>query len=145
MASNQEKEEQRQQMAASVIELGVFLCTNLKELSDTHAKNQNVLTAYCETTENPDEEICQAYKEKAEESQQALDFVSKYYADVIVQSKQLYEEKLIERQQVRVKDLLQNRGNKQATRYVDIFWQSLKNYYKTDKVERSTWLQQCAQ
>ncbi len=142
LASNQAKDEQRDAAVAGTLELGAFLCANLTDLSQTNEARQARYSALCENTEDKLEN-CAEFEASAKSSQEALDFVTKYYADVIVSTKQLYDQKVVEAQKSRVKDQLKNRGNTKATRYVDIFSQALSSHYKTNKVERSNWLEQC--
>ncbi|MCK3654938.1 sulfatase [Pasteurellaceae bacterium Macca] len=148
LASNQAKDEQRDQAVRSSLELGAFLCTNLNELDQVNRKNQNIAKKYCQLLgtagEASDKERCANFEEKAKVSQAALDFSATYYADTIVNSTKTYEKNVMLKQKESVKAKLNNQHKSNLADYVDRFWLHLDNYYGTGKIERSKWIEQCA-
>ena len=141
-ASNQAKDEQRDQAIRSALQLGAFLCTDVSDLNKAYENNKNVHDKLCANKETA-MDSCSNLKEKMEESLKVRDFVLKYYADTLVETTSTYSEATVKNQVRAVLDKLKNQNKSNLNQYVDLYWNHLASYYKNGKVERENWLKAC--
>ena len=141
-ASNQAKDEQRDQAIRSSLQLGAFLCTDVSDLNKAYENNKNVHDKLCANKETA-MDSCSNLKEKMEESLKVRDFVLKYYADTLVETTSTYSEATVKNQVQAVLDKLKNQNKSNLNQYVDLYWNHLASYYKNGKVERENWLKAC--
>lgn len=141
-ASNQHKDEQRDQAIRAALQLGAFLCTDVSDLNKRYLEYQKRHQALCSNSETA-LAACPDIKIQMEEAEAVRDFVLKYYADTLVETSQTYSYDLVKKQIQPVVKKLQNQNKSNLNQYVDLYAKHLASYYKTGKVERDIWLKNC--
>lgn len=142
-AANLERDEQRDAAVRSALQLGAFLCANVSDLEGEVEQNQKIAETISSLYPNTEKET--NTKNRLTESEQARDFVLKYYADTIVSSSATYNQQTISDQIERTNAIINSSGKANLTLYVDLYWQHLKQYYKDGKINRQQWLENCTQ
>lgn len=141
-ASNQQKDEQRDQAIRSSVQLGAFLCTNTADLDRQYQNAQKYYDTFCHS-ESANKVNCDAAQEKAKSNLAVRDFVLKYYGDNVVEVATVYHKDSVAKQISPVLDKLNQQGKSNLNTFVNIYWDHLEAYYKNGKVDRDEWLKSC--
>lgn len=154
-SANQARDEQRNRSIQSALQLGAFLCANVSDLNDKYEYNNNLYTVMttevCDLQTNSTlsvENMCSQkklanLKSVLDESQQARDFILKYYADTIVNTSSNYEHKNIINQGDKTKFILESSGKANMGDYLALYLTHINQYVKSGKIERNNWLKTC--
>ncbi|AKD40231.1 TPA: formylglycine-generating enzyme family protein [Pasteurella multocida] len=142
-AANLERDEQRDSAVRSALQLGAFLCANVSDLQGEVEQNKKILEAMTALYPNSEKET--NAKNRLAESENARDFVLKYYADTIVASSTTYNKQTIETQVSRTNAIVSSSGKANLTQYVNLYWRHLEQYYQDNKISRQAWLEKCTQ
>ncbi|OBW91065.1 sulfatase [Gallibacterium genomosp. 3] len=140
-AANLERDEQRDAAIRSALQLGAFLCANVSDLDGEVEQNRKIAEAMTSLYPNTEKET--AAKARLTESEQARDFVLKYYADTIVGSSATYNKQTIESQVERANTIVNSSGKANLVKYVALYWKHLAQYYQDGKITRQQWLENC--
>lgn len=141
-ASNQQKDEQRDQAIRSAVQLGAFLCTNTADLDRQYQNAQKYHDTFCHSS-TANKANCTSAQEKAQANLSVRGFVLKYYADNVVETAAIYHKETVADQIKPVIDKLAHQGKSNLNSFVDVYWNHLQSYYANGSVERDNWLQQC--
>ncbi|EGP03813.1 hypothetical protein GEW_10982, partial [Pasteurella multocida subsp. gallicida str. Anand1_poultry] len=106
-------------------------------------QNKKILEAMTALYPNSEKET--NAKNRLAESENARDFVLKYYADTIVASSTTYNKQTIETQVSRTNAIVSSSGKANLTQYVNLYWRHLEQYYQDNKISRQAWLEKCTQ
>lgn len=154
-SANQSRDEQRDRSIQSALQLGAFLCANVSDLESKYEYNNNLYTLMTTDICNLDEakslddsNMCSSaklasLKSTVDESQAARDFILKYYADTIVNTSSNYAKNNIDDQVSTTTFMLEKNSKANIAEYLKLHTKHIDNYYKSGKVDRSVWLQQC--
>lgn len=141
-ASNQQKDEQRDQAIRSAVQLGAFLCTNTADLDRQYQNAQKYYDTFCHS-ETANKTNCDAAQEKAKSNLAVRDFVLKYYADNVVEVATIYPQETVSAQINPVLDKLNHQGKSNLNSFVNVYWEHLQSFYKNGGVDRDNWLKSC--
>jgi len=141
-ANAQARDEQRDQSIRSELQLGVFLCTKLKDDGAFVDYLQGIYQLRC-TSGGETHETCPARKEQLDSLEKTLGFTVNYYASSLVASAMNYSPAQIEAQLNVVEQQMNSRGNANLPPYLKTHWSNLKNYLQNGRVTRNDWLQSC--
>lgn len=141
-ASNQHKDEQRDQAVRSALQLGAFLCTDVSDLNKRYTEYQKRYDTLCSDAQTA-LAACPDIKIQTHEAKDVRDFVLTYYADTLVETAQTYPHDIVKKQIQPVISKLQNQNKSNLNQYVDLYAKHLADYYKTGKIAREVWLQSC--
>lgn len=141
-ASNQQKDEQRDQAIRSAVQLGAFLCTNTADLERQYQNTQKYYDTFCHS-ETANQSNCAAAQEKAKSNLDVRDFVLKYYADNVVETATVYPKNTVATQINSVMDKLNLQGKSNLNSFVNVYWGHLQSYYANGNVDRDNWLKSC--
>lgn len=154
-SANQARDEQRDRSIQSALQLGAFLCANVSDLNSKYEYNNNLYkvmtTEVCDLETNAslsDDNMCSQAKLSnlkvgLDESEQARDFILKYYADTIVSTSSNYAISDINNQGDKAKFILESNGKANMSDYLKLYLTHINQYIKSGKIERSSWLQTC--
>lgn len=151
-ASNQAKDEQRDQSIRSALQLGAFLCTDISDLHQRYEQVNKIKTYTCgialENANTEEEKAtaqknCEVQTARADEGLAVRDFVLNYYADTLVETSANYAKNSVKDQLQAVLNKLKNQNKSNLNQYVNQYWQHLDEYYKNGKVNREQWLKSC--
>lgn len=73
----------------------------------------------------------------------ALEFITSYYADTLVDMGTTYNKSLIDPQMTVVQQQMAARGKTNLNGYLNTYWGNLQGYWKDGKVARDAWLNAC--
>ncbi|MDY4382580.1 SUMF1/EgtB/PvdO family nonheme iron enzyme [Pectobacterium brasiliense] len=141
-ANSQLRDEQRDQAIRTSLQLGAFLCTKMKDDGE-FLDRLNQLNAKTCAAGNQLDANCSLRQEQLGQHQKALDFITSYYADTLVDIGSTYNKSLIEPQIAIVQQLMAARGKTNLNGYLDTYWKNLQGYWKDGKVARDAWLNAC--
>ncbi|AFI88616.1 SUMF1/EgtB/PvdO family nonheme iron enzyme [Pectobacterium parmentieri] len=141
-ANSQLRDEQRDQAIRTSLQLGAFLCTKMKDDGEFFDR-LNQLNAKTCAAGNQLDDNCSRRQEQLGQHQKALDFITSYYADTLVDMGSTYNKSLIESQITIVQQLMAARGKTNLNGYLDTYWKNLQGYWKDGKVARDAWLNAC--
>ena len=82
---------------------------------------------------------CSRRQEQLGQHQKALDFITSYYADTLIDMGTTYDKPLIEPQVAVVLQQMAARGKTNLNGYLDTYWKNLQGYWKDGKVAREAW------
>ncbi|WVD69760.1 SUMF1/EgtB/PvdO family nonheme iron enzyme [Orbus wheelerorum] len=154
-SANQARDEQRDRSIQSALQLGAFLCANVSDLQSKFEYNNNLYSLMtsdiCDMAEADslnESNICSLaklnnLKSTVAESEAARDFILKYYADTIVNTSSNYAKNNIDDQVITTTFILDKNGKANIADYLKLHIKHINTYFKTGKVDRSIWLQQC--
>lgn len=140
-AANLERDEQRDSAIRSALELGSFLCVSVSDLDGEVEQNKEIAATAAEISEEAEKNA----KLRLSESEKSRDTALKHYADTVVATTSTYLKDQINAQLARSAEVIKLRGKSNLTKYLDLHWQHLAQYYQTGKVDRANWLKQCTQ
>ena len=145
-ASNQQEKEARDQVIRASLRLGAFLCTKMLDDGDYADLLQRTYTSLCEGPEQLSNN-CDANKIKLTEHEDRVHKLSKFYANHIVDSTDLYGNKAISEQYpVEHKHLIDSPKLKELAPYLSTHWQNQQQYFKkaeSSPAVISEWLASC--
>lgn len=141
-ASNQRREEARNQAIRASLNLGAFLCTKLEDdgvFYDFLADNYRV---NCEN-DNPDAS-CGMRQTRLEDQEQRLQGLSRYYASSLVESATLYSsDSLAEQVQVFSEILSLNAQLSELEPYLQTYWGHQQQFLNNQSITAGAWLENC--
>lgn len=152
-ASNQAKDEQRDQSIRSALQLGAFLCTDVSDLNQNYEQINRIKTYACgagienatsEEEKTKAQSTCKTQTNRANEALSVRDFVLNYYSDTLVNTAATYTENSVKTQIEPVLAKLANQNKSNLNKYVDLYWKHLNSYYNNGKVSRDEWLKACS-
>jgi len=141
-ANGQLRDEQRDQAIRTSLQLGAFLCTKMKDDGEFLDRLNQLYSKTCAADSQLDAN-CSRRQEQLGQHQKALDFISSYYADTLVDMGTTYNKSLIDPQITVVQQQMAARGKTNLNGYLDTYWQNLQGYWKDGKVARDAWLMAC--
>ncbi|MBS0853431.1 SUMF1/EgtB/PvdO family nonheme iron enzyme [Leclercia sp. UBA7405] len=141
-ANGQLRDEQRDQAIRTSLQLGAFLCTKMKDDGEFLDRLNQLYSKTCAADSQLDAN-CSRRQEQLGQHQKALDFISSYYADTLVDMGTTYNKSLIDPQIAVVQQQMAARGKTNLNGYLDTYWQNLQGYWKDGKVARDAWLMAC--
>ena len=141
-ANGQLRDEQRDQAIRTSLQLGAFLCTKMKDDGEFLDRLNQLYSKTCAADSQLDAN-CSRRQEQLCQHQKALDFISSYYADTLVDMGTTYNKSLIDPQIGVVQQQMAARGKTNLNGYLDTYWQNLQGYWKDGKVARDAWLMAC--
>ncbi len=141
-ANGQLRDEQRDQAIRTSLQLGAFLCTKMKDDGEFLDRLNQLYSKTCAADSQLDAN-CSRRQEQLGQHQKALDFISSYYADTLVDMGTTYNKSLIDSQIAVVQQQMAARGKTNLNGYLDTYWQNLQGYWKDGKVARDAWLMAC--
>ena len=141
-ANSQLRDEQRDQAIRTSLQLGAFLCTKMKDDGEFYDRLHQLFTKTCAAGSQLDAN-CSRRQEQLGQHQKALDFITSYYADTLVDMGTTYDKPLIEPQVAVVLQQMAARGKTNLNGYLDTYWKNLQGYWKDGKVAREAWLSSC--
>lgn len=141
-ANGQLRDEQRDQAIRTSLQLGAFLCTKMKDDGEFLDRLNQLYSKTCAADSQLDAN-CSRRQEQLGQHQKALDFISSYYADTLVDMGTTYNKSLIDPQIAVVQQQMAARGKSNLNGYLDTYWQNLQGYWKDGKVARDAWLMAC--
>lgn len=141
-ANSQLRDEQRDQAIRTSLQLGAFLCTKMKDDGEFLDRLNQLYSKTCAADSQLDAN-CSRRQEQLGQHQKALDFISSYYADTLVDMGSTYNKSLIDPQIAVVQQQMAARGKTNLNGYLDTYWQNLQGYWKDGKVARDVWLMSC--
>jgi len=141
-ANGQLRDEQRDLAIRTSLQLGAFLCTKMKDDGEFLDRLNQLYSKTCAADSQLDAN-CSRRQEQLGQHQKALDFISSYYADTLVDMGTTYNKSLIDPQIAVVQQQMAARGKTNLNGYLDTYWQNLQGYWKDGKVARDAWLMAC--
>jgi hypothetical protein len=141
-ANSQLRDEQRDQAIRTSLQLGAFLCTKMKDDGEFYDRLNQLFTKTCAAGSQLDAN-CSRRQEQLGQHQKALDFITSYYADTLVDMGTTYDKPLIEPQVAVVLQQMAARGKTNLNGYLNTYWKNLQGYWKDGKVAREAWLSSC--
>lgn len=141
-ANGQLRDEQRDQAIRTSLQLGAFLCTKMKDDGEFYERLKEINEKTCAKDSVLDAN-CSRRGEQLEQHKKALDFITSYYADTLVDMGTTYDNALIAPQITVVQQQMAARGKTNLNGYLDTYWNNLQGYWKDGKVAREAWLAAC--
>lgn len=141
-ANSQLRDEQRDQAIRTSLQLGAFLCTKMKDDGEFLERLNQLYSKTCAADSQLDAN-CARRQEQLGQHQKALDFISSYYADTLIDMGSTYNKPLIDPQIAVVQQQMAARGKTNLNGYLDTYWNNLQGYWKDGKVARDAWLMAC--
>lgn len=141
-ANSQIRDEQRDQAIRTSLQLGAFLCTKMKDDGEFYDRLSQLYDKTCKADAALDAN-CSRRQDQLGQHKKALDFITSYYADTLVETGTTYSRELIEPQISVVQQQLAARGKTNLNIYLDTWWNNLQGYWKDGKVARDAWLAAC--
>lgn len=143
-ANNQLRDEQRDQAVRTSLQLGAFLCTKMKDDGEFYDRLTQLYEKTCAAGSAVDAN-CSRRQEQLDQHKKALDFITSYYADTVVDMGTTYSKEIIAPQITVVQQQLAARGKTNLNGYLNTWWDNLQGYLKNGKVTRDAWLAACKQ
>lgn len=141
-ANNQLRDEQRDQAIRTSLQLGAFLCTKMKDDGEFFDRLNQLYAKTC-SADNKLDANCSKRQDQLGQHQKALDFITSYYADTLVDMGTTYSKELITPQISVVQQQMNARGKTNLNGYLDTYWNNLQGYWTNGKVARDAWLAAC--
>lgn len=141
-ANSQLRDEQRDQAIRTSLQLGAFLCTKMKDDGEFLDRLNQLYSKTCAADSQLDAN-CSRRQEQLGQHKKALDFITSYYADTLVDMGTTYNKPLIDPQIAVVQQQMAARGKTNLNGYLDTYWGNLQGYWKDGKVARDAWLMAC--
>jgi hypothetical protein len=141
-ANSQLRNEQRDQAIRTSLQLGAFLCTKMKDDGEFFDRLNQLYAKTC-AAESQVDTNCARRQEQLDQHQKALNFITSYYADTLVDMGSTYDKNLIEQQIAVVQQQMAARGKTNLNGYLNIYWNNLQGYWQDGKIARDSWLSAC--
>lgn len=141
-ANSQLRDEQRDQAIRTSLQLGAFLCTKMKDDGEFLDRLNQLYSKTCAAGSQLDAN-CSRRQEQLDQHKKALEFITSYYADTLVDMGTTYNKSLIDPQMTVVQQQMAARGKTNLNGYLNTYWGNLQGYWKDGKVARDAWLSAC--
>lgn len=140
--SNLERDDQRKLAAKASLRLGAFLCRKLADDGKAVAGLEKLIKARIKAFGEKDSRVKQ-YKEKLSRDQAVLGEIQQYYAETVLNTSELYDDKLLSSQLAVLNIELKQKGIEDVTPFANQHHKHLVTYLETSRIKRSSWLEDC--